>query len=124
MILLPMMLPTFYYMERPAWSMTWYSMVVDACISDPWAEPVDWMGKIMPTTCKVLNWIKDCRGDELWRLCCSMIGPVDQEPAMCFSVFQFQEFHQEYVDIWSMMMDQLEYMNLLIKEFSRGPAEL
>lgn len=107
-------------MDRPAWSTYWYSGIVTACLIDPQAKVVDSKtGKMTQTACKVLKWIKDCRGHELWQLCCNLIQSINRLNAN--NPIDVQE---EYVKIWSIVMDELEYMKLLVKEFSSRPAEL
>jgi len=115
MILLPLMLPSFYYMDNPAWSRSWYTDIVDTCLSYPQAEVVDLTGEMTHTTRKVLEWIKDRWGHQFWQICCNLIHPKSRN-----NIYPEREF----VNIWSILVDVLEYMSLLIKEFSGRPAEL
>jgi len=118
MVLLQLILPTFYHMDRPAWSTAWYSGIVTDCFMNPQVKLVDSKtGEMMQNTRIVLEWIKECRGHELWQLCCDLIASIN---ASNYSI----DFQRECTNIWFVMIDQLEYMSLLIKEFSGRPAEL
>ena len=105
-------------MGRPAWSTIWYSGIVDAFLADPKAKVVDSKtGEMTQITQIVLEWIKDCRGHELWQLCCDLIHSISTND---YSI----NIQQECAKIWYIMMDQLAHMSLLIKEFSGRQAEL
>jgi len=99
-------------MDNPAWSERgWYTVIVNTCLQDKVV-----VNPMMDTTTQsVLKWIKDCRGHQLWQLCCDLIGSNDHLKV---------ERYQQHPDILSILMDELEYMSLLIKEFSGRPAQL
>jgi len=93
-VFLQLMLPTFYHMDYPAWSTTWYSGVVSACLMNPQVKPVDSKtGEMMQDTRIVLEWIKECWGHELWKLCCDLIDSIN---ASNYSI----DVQRECANIW------------------------